>query len=348
MLPPSLNSVGTLNIGGVNGQPAATPGTLNASSVVFGAPTGLIVFNHTASNYVFAPSISGQGSVTVDAGTTILTANNTYTGATTISGGTLALAGSGSIALSSRVTDNATFDISGTSSGASIVTLSGAGSVALGGQTLILSNASGTFSGVIADGGIGGGTGGKLAQTAGTETLTGANTYAGGTSLSGGTLTIGNNSALGTGTLAIAPGTTLSFLSAGNFTIANNITISGDPTFTTPSGTTQTVSGVIANGGTAGALNMNGGGTLVLLAANTYTGPTNVNAGTLDVTGSIASSSLTTVASGASLIGNGTVGSIQINSGGTFAPGTAGGARHLDDDFRQSRVPVGCDLSGQS
>jgi autotransporter-associated beta strand protein len=67
-----------------------------------------------------------------------------------------------------------------------------------------------------------------------------------------------------------------------------------------------------------------GSGFVILSGANTYSGPTNVNAGTLDVTGSIAKSSLSTVASGATLTGTGTVGAVQINSGGTLLPGAAG------------------------
>ena len=154
--------------------------------------------------------------------------------------------------------------------------------------------------------------------------LTNANTYSGGTDLTGGTLVVGNNSALGTGTLAMSAGTTLSFLNTGNFTLANNITISGDPFFAPPAGTVQTIAGVIADGASPGTLEMSGAGTLVLSAINTYTGTTNVNSGTLEVDGSIASSSLTSVNNGASLIGAGTVGNAQINSGGLFAPGTVG------------------------
>ncbi|CUU19012.1 Bll7882 protein CDS [Bradyrhizobium sp.] len=100
----NLGSTGTLNIGAASGQAAAAPGTLTTPSVVFGAGTGSIVFNHTASNYTFAPVISGAGSVTVENGTTILTATNTYSGPTTVNGGTLAV--NGSIA-NSAVTVNA-------------------------------------------------------------------------------------------------------------------------------------------------------------------------------------------------------------------------------------------------
>ena len=80
---------------------------------------------------------------------------------------TLALSGTGSIAASSLVTDTGTFNIANTTSGASIQSLTGTGSVALGGQTLTLTNAANTFSGVI------GGTGG-LTLAGGTETLAGA------------------------------------------------------------------------------------------------------------------------------------------------------------------------------
>jgi len=96
-------STGTLNIGAASGLAAAAPGTLTTPSVAFGGGTGRIVFNHTASNYNFAPIISGAGAVTVENGTTILAATNTYSGATTVNGGTLAV--NGTIA-SSAVTVN--------------------------------------------------------------------------------------------------------------------------------------------------------------------------------------------------------------------------------------------------
>ena len=50
---------------------------------------GTLNFNHTSSDYVFAPAISGPGTVNVFAGTTILTAVNTYSGATNVNGGVL-------------------------------------------------------------------------------------------------------------------------------------------------------------------------------------------------------------------------------------------------------------------
>jgi hypothetical protein len=73
-------SIGTLNIGAGPGDPPTAPGTLNTAAVLFGGGTGTINFNHTSTNYVFAPAINGDGSVNVLSGITALTANNTYTG----------------------------------------------------------------------------------------------------------------------------------------------------------------------------------------------------------------------------------------------------------------------------
>jgi len=64
-------------------------------------------------------------------------------------------------------------------------------------------------------------------------------------------------------------------------------------------------------------LNKTGAGTMVLNAANTYTGPTNVQAGTLTVNGSITSN--VTVYPSATLTGDGTVG--YLISMGHVAPG---------------------------
>jgi len=85
-----------------------------------------------------------------------------------------------------------------------------------------------------------------------------------------------------------------------------------------------TVSGVIS--GVGGSLTMGGHSTLTLTNTNTYTGATTLLSGnTLVVDGSIALSSLTTVFTGGTLAGSGTVGNTSI-SGGTLAPGSAGGS----------------------
>ncbi|MBR1252075.1 autotransporter domain-containing protein, partial [Bradyrhizobium sp. AUGA SZCCT0169] len=75
-------------------------------------------------------------------------------------------------------------------------------------------------------------------------------------------------------------------------------------------------------GATGGQLIKTGTGTLNLAGNNIYTGNTTVDAGTLLVNGSIASSALTTVNAGATLGGTGTVGNLTI-AGGTLAPGNS-------------------------
>jgi uncharacterized protein with beta-barrel porin domain len=54
----------------------------------------------------------------------------------------------------------------------------------------------------------------------------------------------------------------------------------------------------------------------MLTGINTYSGRTAVNGGTLEVDGSIAPSSLTTVNSGGTLTGIGTVGKLTVAGGG--------------------------------
>ena len=79
-----------------------------------------------------------------------------------------------------------------------------------------------------------------------------------------------------------------------------------------------TLSGIISG---PGALTKVGAGVLTLSGTNDYLGATTVNGGILQVDGSIASSSLTTVNAQGMLTGIGTAGNTTIGSGGIFSPG---------------------------
>ncbi|MCD9087686.1 autotransporter domain-containing protein [Stenotrophomonas sp. SY1] len=125
-------------------------------------------------------AISGTGNLLkADVGTLALTSANTYTGETTIAGGTLALSGAGSIAQSSRVVADGIFDISAATSPVSIQRLAGSGTVNFGSQSLSLTAAADTFAGNLA------GTG-DFNVLAGVQTLSGdSSAFAGNTHVQG-------------------------------------------------------------------------------------------------------------------------------------------------------------------
>lgn len=125
-----------------------------------------------------------------------------------------------------------------------------------------------------------------------------------------------------------------SIAGAGAFYLgARTLTVGGN-------GLSTEVSGVIsecgASGtdcltpGVGGSLVKVGAGTLTLSGINTYTGSTTVNAGTLDVAGSLISA--VTVNSGGTLSGIGTIGGLTLNSGGVLSPGNSIGTLNVAGD----------------
>jgi len=269
----------------------------------------------------FAGAIGGAGGLALTGGIETLSGANTFTGATGIgSGSTLALTGVGSIAASNRVADNGTFDVSGTTAGATIQSLSGNGAVVLGNQNLNLSNAAGTFAGSI--GGMG-----SVTLTGGTETLSGTNTYVGGTTVSGGgRLIVGADVGLGSsaGLLTLNAGT---LQSTASFAMTRDIALAGDGTFVTDTGTTMHDGGAVTG---AGALIKSGAGSMELCGNVSNSGGTTVAAGQLMICGSDTGTGSVSVANGATLALTG-AGSIAASSGladnGTFdISGTTAGA----------------------
>jgi len=188
---------------------AFTPNFVTDVPIVTTAASPLVIGSDSVP-LGLAGVISGSGGLSITSGgSATLSGTNTFTGATTITGGMLALVGTGSIASSSGVAvgNNGIFDISGIGNitgappGTAITSLSGTtgAMVALGGNQLVITNASGTFAGTIADGGLSGGSGGSIVLTRGTETLGGINSYTGGTTIAGGTLVVNGSIATSSG-----------------------------------------------------------------------------------------------------------------------------------------------------
>ena len=135
MIATNAGAIGTLNIGAGAGDPAAAPGTITTQRVVFGSGTGALNFNHTSDAYVFAPAITGDGTVNVLAGTTTLSAANTYSGATNVSAGTLRAGAPDTFSPNSavRVARGGTLDLDGFSQ--TIPRLANSGLVTMGSGT---------------------------------------------------------------------------------------------------------------------------------------------------------------------------------------------------------------------
>ena len=195
-------------------------------------------------------------------GTLILSGTNTYTGATTISSGTLQIGSGGAAGSlnSSNIADNETL-------------------------AFALSTVA-TFSQSVS------GTGGLLQMGSGLTSLTGSNTYGGPTAISAGTLQMGMRHALGnTSAVSIGGGGVLDLsgfsptigLLSGAGTLTNTAISSTSTLTLAPASGSATFSGVIANGSGQTSLILNGPATQVLSGLNTYSGPTTITAGTLQI-----------------------------------------------------------------
>ena len=252
-------------------------------------------------------------------GTMVIAGGTDYSGGTNVAGGELRLGAAdrlldtGSVTISGGTLNLATFsDTVGT------ITLQGGsitGTGTLTGSSYALQ--SGNISTILA------GTAGMTKSTAGTVTISGANTYSGGSTINSGTVVVNNAASLGasTGGLALNAGT---WQIATGFTTTRAVTLgSAGSTISVDSGQLLTISSPITGSGT---LNKTGSGSLVLSAANTYTGGTSVQAGTLRLATShrLHDSSALTVSGGTFDLQtySDTVGAVTLINGSIAGTGT--------------------------
>jgi outer membrane autotransporter protein len=373
-------SNGTLQVG--NG---GTSGSLGTGNVV---NEGALAFNRS-DNIVVSNSVSGSGNLRqAGSGTTTLTADNTYSGGTTISSGTLQVGNGGTTGAigSGNVTNNATLAFNRSNEIVVSNTISGSGSlrqVGSGTTTLIADN---TYTGStvitngtlqVGNGGTSGslgtgnvtnnsrlkfnrsdditvgnqisGTGSLIQAGDGTTTLTANNTYSGTTVITNGTLQIGDGGTSGSlGTGAVTNDARLVFNRNDSTTVNNLITGTGElvqlgtNTLTltannTYNGTTTISNGAVqvGNGGTSGSLgsgNVMNDGTLILnrsdqvVVSNSISGSGNLTkagAGTAILTEDNSYSGITTISNGTLQVGNdsttGSLGTGAVTNNGILA-----------------------------
>ncbi|EEJ5962685.1 autotransporter outer membrane beta-barrel domain-containing protein, partial [Salmonella enterica] len=322
----------TLTLSGANSYTGGTTisgGTLVATNVE-ALGSGDVTDNATLelnTGGTFDNVISGSGQV-VKSGDEMLTLSgaNSYTGGTTISGGTLVASNVEALG-SGDVTDNATLElntggdfdnaISGSGqvvkSGDDALTLSGnnsyTGGTLISDGTLVASNVEALGSGDVTNDAVlelntGGdfdnaisGSGQVVKSGDKTLTLSGANSYTGGTTISGGTLVASNVEALGSGD--ITDNATLELNTGGDFDNAisgsGQVVKSGDETLTL-SGTNTYTGGTTISGGTLIATHVNALGTGAI---------DNRASLLLDASGQFAVTDLTTESGGNTEIGAG-------------------------------------------
>src|SRR5262249_38644793 len=182
----------------------------------------------------FSGVISGTGGlVKIGAGTLTLTGANTYTGPTIVSGGMLQVGNGGTVG---NIGGNGSFGIDRSDTS--------------------------TFGGVISV------TGSFVTAGPGKVIRTGSNTYQGGTVITAGTLAVSTDANLGSTSRGLTfGGGTLQFLAS--FTSNRGTTLNADGGAVDTNGNSATLGGTI---GGVGGLTKLGAGTLVLTAANTFSG----------------------------------------------------------------------------
>ena len=326
-----------------------------------GANLALDTYGGILADGTFAGAITAV--TKVGTGVLDLAGTNSFTGAITVQNGTLTFAGATSIPGTVTAINLGTATTAGvldlaaaTQINTSALTTTGAiagntiGSSGIAGTTTTIAfgtAANSVFAGTIVNSlTVNGQTGTNilaLAVNSGNLTLSGANTYTGGTTIAGGRLTVGTGGTIGgsNAPLVVNGGTldlngnsvTVGSLNGGAAGTIDSVTNTGTSTLTTGGlNAIASFAGVIKNtSGTVGLTKV-GTGSLTLTGANTYSGPTNLNGGSLYVnntSGSGTGTGIVTV-NGGILGGSGSIsgpvaagtGAHMINAGAT--PGAIG------------------------
>lgn len=327
-----ITLTGAITNNSANAQLITLPILLNATQTFDTGSAGINIGDNSSG------IISGAGGITkTGSGTLTLNQTNTYTGATTISAGTLALSngGRGSLASTNAVTiaSGATFSLGLYST--TVGSIAGEGSVTGGNIVLTLgsNNLSADFAGDLKH------SGSVVKNGTGIWSLSGTNTYAGATTINGGTIVFRKTSAKGNGTVTtVAAGSIgLGVGGSGYYTAANVAALFNTNTLTgfnlnASSGVAIDTSAGDFTQGTAltaaRKLTKLGTNTLTFTTANTYSGGTVINAGKVlanNSSGSALGSGAATVAEGATLGGSGFISAATtIATGATLSPGANG------------------------
>ena len=252
-----------------------------------------------------APTGTSSNLIKTGVGTLILTANNTYTGGTTINGGTLQdnFGGQGYGALRGTVTVNTGGTLAlnaGDALGYNAITAgNSAAQLTINGGTINISvNANEGFTA-------------NLTMTGGTFSSTGG----GGFNINPGAANAPSINTNASATTAVISAPVVQ--RSGTVSLAFNVASGAAGT---TKGSDLTISGIISGAG--GGITKNGAGTMLLTAMNTYTGPTTVNAGSLYVSGSTAGGAVAVTGTGTTLGGTGTInGAITVGNGAILTAG---------------------------
>jgi autotransporter-associated beta strand protein len=336
----------TASAGGSLGYEMAQPLVLNT-------PTTFEVAGTAA--FRFSGPISGTGGLIQAGGTLILSGDNTYAGTTVVGAGTLQIGDDGATGTlgAGPVVNQGTlrFDRTGTlavpneisgAGGLNIECPTNAGTVVFSGRNTFTGDVNIRSGAMRITHGSALGTGPKnilLSNgTAGSPQLlldgrggdfTVPTTIAFTTSNNNGALVNegGNTTLEGNFTLTSGGGNTKILANAGRLTLNGSLAPNTTSRNLDLSGSGDgVVNGVIADGGSTTVLGVikSGTGTWTLNGANTWTGATAVNGGTLLIHGRSAGTGAVTVASGATLGGNGMIaGAVTVQSGGSLSPGAS-------------------------